>query len=45
MVLADINAEAGEPLAAALGAAAVFQRTDVTAETDGRDHLVAQTLE
>jgi len=36
VVLADINAEAGEPLAAELGAAAVFQRTDVTAEADGQ---------
>ncbi|HUM08574.1 MAG TPA: SDR family NAD(P)-dependent oxidoreductase [Acidocella sp.] len=36
VILADINAEAGEALAAELGAAAVFQRTDVSAEADGQ---------
>jgi NAD(P)-dependent dehydrogenase (short-subunit alcohol dehydrogenase family) len=36
VVLADVNATTGEALAAALGAAAVFVRTDVTSETDGQ---------
>ncbi len=36
VVLADINAATGEALAAELGAAAVFVRTDVTSEADGQ---------
>lgn len=35
VVLLDINAEAGEAIAARLGASAMFVRTDVTSETDG----------
>ncbi|MDR3504629.1 MAG: 3-hydroxyacyl-CoA dehydrogenase [Acidocella sp.] len=36
VVLADVNATTGEALAAELGAAAAFQRTDVTSEADGQ---------
>ncbi|MBB5373350.1 3-hydroxyacyl-CoA dehydrogenase [Acidocella aromatica] len=36
VVLADVNAATGEALAAELGTAAVFVRTDVTSEADGR---------
>jgi NAD(P)-dependent dehydrogenase (short-subunit alcohol dehydrogenase family) len=40
VLLADVNATAGEALAAELGAAAVFQRTDVTSEADGQAAVV-----
>jgi NAD(P)-dependent dehydrogenase (short-subunit alcohol dehydrogenase family) len=36
VVLADVNTEMGEALAAELGPSAVFQRTDVTSETEGQ---------
>ena len=36
MVIADVNADAGESIAAELGASAVFIRTDVTQEGDGQ---------
>lgn len=36
VVIADVNAEAGESLAGALGAGAAFIRTDVTQEADGK---------
>jgi len=36
VVIADLNAEAGETLAAALGSAVRFARTDVASESDGR---------
>jgi NAD(P)-dependent dehydrogenase (short-subunit alcohol dehydrogenase family) len=41
VVLADINPEAGEATAAALGAAARFVRTDVTSEEDIRGAIAA----
>ena len=41
VVLADVNAEAGGPLAAELGAPARFVRTDVTREDDGRAAVAA----
>lgn len=43
LVIADLNAERGEQLAAELGARAVFQRTDVAAESDAQA-CVAQVL-
>jgi len=36
VVIADVNAAAGEQLAAELGEGAIFQRTDVTSEADAR---------
>jgi NAD(P)-dependent dehydrogenase (short-subunit alcohol dehydrogenase family) len=36
VVIADLNSERGEKLAAALGARAAFQRTDVAAEADAQ---------
>ncbi|MDP1612197.1 MAG: 3-hydroxyacyl-CoA dehydrogenase [Sulfuritalea sp.] len=36
VVIADLNAERGEKLAAELGARAAFQRTDVAADSDGQ---------
>lgn len=36
VVLVDVNAAAGEAMAAELGDAAVFQKTDVTSEAEGR---------
>lgn len=36
VVIADLNSERGEKLAAELGSRAVFQRTDVTSDTDGQ---------
>lgn len=36
VVIADLNAERGEKLAAELGSRAVFQRTDVTSDADGQ---------
>jgi NAD(P)-dependent dehydrogenase (short-subunit alcohol dehydrogenase family) len=40
VLLADVNATTGEALAAELGAAPVFQRTDVTSEADGQAAVV-----
>ncbi|MBJ6135443.1 3-hydroxyacyl-CoA dehydrogenase [Ochrobactrum sp. Q0168] len=39
--LLDVNAEAGEAAAKALGAATIFQRTDVTSEADGQAAIAA----
>lgn len=43
LVIADLNAERGERLAAELGTRAVFQRTDVASESDAQA-CVAQAL-
>lgn len=40
-VLLDVNAEAGEAAAKKLGASALFQRTDVTSEEDGKVAIAA----
>lgn len=44
VVLVDVNASAGEAVAEELGDAAVFQRTDVTSEADGKA-AVARAVE
>lgn len=41
VLIADVNAEAGERVAAELGAAARFQRTDVTSAADGEAAVAA----
>ncbi len=41
VVLLDVNAEAGEAQARALGAAARFHRTDVTSDADGKTAIAA----
>ena len=41
VALLDVNAEAGEAAAKALGTAAIFQRTDVTSEADGQAAIAA----
>ncbi|MBA8838053.1 3-hydroxyacyl-CoA dehydrogenase [Ochrobactrum sp. RH2CCR150] len=41
VALLDVNAAAGEAAAKALGASAIFQRTDVTSEADGQAAITA----
>lgn len=41
VVIVDVNADAGEAIAAELGAAAIFRRTDVTSEADGAAAIAA----
>ncbi len=41
VMLLDVNAEAGESQAKALGAAAKFHRTDVTSDEDGKAAIAA----
>lgn len=43
VVIVDVNAAAGEAVAAELGAAAVFQKTDVTSAADGEAAIAAAT--